>query len=274
MREKLRAYVDSLFDGVPRTRRVEEAREEMLSGCYDRFEDLKAGGLSEEEAYHKVISGIGDVDELLRDLLKADEFDPLAAERAARRRGAFVAAAVALYILSLALIALFEELLAIPDLGVIFFFVTVAAATGILIYGLSTSKKPQYARRENTVVEAVKEQMAGSDKNAKFRGALSSTLWSMILIVYLALSFLTWRWDLTWIIFLLGAALQNVIVLCLAPAQKRRAAAGGLLWTGTVAVYFIVSMTIGRWAWTWLLFLVAVCVQQAARLYRVWREME
>lgn len=64
MREKLKAYVNSLFRNAPDTPRNRELREEILQNTLDRFDDLVAGGYSEESAYAQAVASIGDVSQL------------------------------------------------------------------------------------------------------------------------------------------------------------------------------------------------------------------
>lgn len=64
MREKLKAYVVSLFRNAPDTPRNRELREEILQNTLDRFDDLVAGGCSEESAYAQAVASIGDVSQL------------------------------------------------------------------------------------------------------------------------------------------------------------------------------------------------------------------
>ncbi|MCL1807873.1 MAG: permease prefix domain 1-containing protein [Oscillospiraceae bacterium] len=65
MTERIRLHIENLLRDAPRTRRIVDLQEELLSGCLDKFADLTAQGVSEEEAYNAVIAGIGDVDELI-----------------------------------------------------------------------------------------------------------------------------------------------------------------------------------------------------------------
>lgn len=64
MREKLKDYVDSLFQNAPDTARVRELREEILQNTLDRFDDLIAQGCSEDSAFGQAVASIGDVRQL------------------------------------------------------------------------------------------------------------------------------------------------------------------------------------------------------------------
>ncbi len=62
MREKLKEYVHLLFAGTTGT---EDMEQEILQNTLDRFDDWVSRGFSEEDAYRKAVSGIGDIDALL-----------------------------------------------------------------------------------------------------------------------------------------------------------------------------------------------------------------
>ena len=66
MREKLKEYVHLLFAG---TVGKEDMEQEILQNTLDRFDDWVARGFSEEDAYRKAVSGIGDIDALLGKLI-------------------------------------------------------------------------------------------------------------------------------------------------------------------------------------------------------------
>ena len=68
MENKLRAYMDHLFQDVPNTKKTVEVKEEILQNIVDKYHDLVAEGKSEEAAYNIAIASIGDLDELLASL--------------------------------------------------------------------------------------------------------------------------------------------------------------------------------------------------------------
>lgn len=68
MYEKLQKRVDYLFKNAPDTKRAEELKEELMANLIDRYNDLTAGGKSEDEAIEITIEGIGDVNELIRSI--------------------------------------------------------------------------------------------------------------------------------------------------------------------------------------------------------------
>lgn len=65
MKEQIEAYVNGLFADAALTMRNAELRQEILQHTFDRYDDLLASGMSEQEAYAQAVAGIGDISELL-----------------------------------------------------------------------------------------------------------------------------------------------------------------------------------------------------------------
>ncbi|MDR0326530.1 MAG: permease prefix domain 1-containing protein [Oscillospiraceae bacterium] len=181
MTEKIQAHVDNLLKDAPRTRRVVDLHEELLSGCLDKYADLVASGSSPEEAYDAVIAGIGDVDELLG------------------------------------------------------------------------------SARKNVM-----------DK--KLLGPVSSSLWSLIVFGYLFLGFFFELWHPGWLIFLVGALLQNLLNAAFLHPDRRKGPLTGALYISATIVFLIFGFATMRWTIACLIFALAVAVQQITRLIRVWRD--
>lgn len=68
MTEKLRAYLDGLFEAVPDTQEVREAKDELYDGMVERYEDCLREGMDEQAAYDCVVDSIGDIRELIDEL--------------------------------------------------------------------------------------------------------------------------------------------------------------------------------------------------------------
>ena len=65
MIDRIRAYLEHAFADAPKTRRVEDLREELFSNLVEKYNDRLRQGMSEEDAYNAVIRSIGDIDELI-----------------------------------------------------------------------------------------------------------------------------------------------------------------------------------------------------------------
>lgn len=68
MIEKLKAYLDGMFVTLPVTEEVQAAKEELLAGMVERYNDYLAEGLDAQAAYDAVIDSIGDIRELFDEL--------------------------------------------------------------------------------------------------------------------------------------------------------------------------------------------------------------
>lgn len=66
--ETIISYIDNLFRNYPDTPQVLRAREELLGIMEDKYNELKAGGKSENEAIGIVISEFGSMDEIAFEL--------------------------------------------------------------------------------------------------------------------------------------------------------------------------------------------------------------
>ena len=214
MEDKLRRYVDGLFmDTVP-TKKAVELKEEMIQNLEDKYKDLMSDGKTPEAAYNIAVAGIGDVSALLAELATDADSSPwlvVEYEEARRKSAMLTAVAVMLYILSVLPLILFASLAGrfVPSIGIPLMFVLIAAATGLLIYNNMT--KPRYQKSSDTMVDEFREWQSDTLGRRQLRKAISSALWTIIVAVYFLISFYTGAWHLTWIIFLLGAAVESFI---------------------------------------------------------------
>ena len=215
MEDKLRRYIDGLFARTAPTKKAIELKEEMLQNLNDKYSDLISEGKTPEAAYNIAVAGIGDVSGLLDELEpEADEYDEsfIAVVETARQKNAMITAvSVMLYILSI----LPMVVLALTNnhntmsIGVPVMLLLVAIATGLLIYNNMT--KPRYLRNQDTMVDEFREWQSGSNNRKSLRRAISSAMWAILVALYFIISFGSSAWHLTWIVFLLGAAIEAVI---------------------------------------------------------------
>ncbi len=201
MNEKLRRYIDDLFANAPSTVRAVELKEEMYQNLTDKYNDLIAEGKNEESAYNIAIASVGDVDSLISGLSdKKREVN----EAAKKRSAIIVAIAISLYILSPVPVILIQH-----EIGVMFLFLFVAAATALLIYNGATRER--YVKTDDTMVEEFKEWKQNSKQKNKAVSAILGSFWLITVCVYIVVSFLTGAWHITWIIYLIAAALSSMI---------------------------------------------------------------
>lgn len=210
MDEMLREYIDELFAHAPNTRKTIELREEMFQNTREKYLDFIKEGKSERDAYSIAIGGIGDVSGLIAELKKEEEMpglDYLYNER--QQSAALMALAVMIYILSLVPVVLGIVYSWNTGICVLVFLVIIAVASGILIFGWQMM--PKYIKADNSVVEEFKEFTMDRHNRRKLRLSTSFALWAIIVTIYLAISMLSWRWEITWIIFPMGMAIEALI---------------------------------------------------------------
>ena len=213
MEDKLRAHMDHLFREVPLTKKSVELKEEILQNLVDKYHDLIAEGKSEEAAYNIAVASVGDISELL-DSLKEESAapDPACSDEYIhwkKRSAILVPIAVMLYILSVLPVIVTEELHVNDAIGACGFFLFIGIATAIIIF--NNMSKPTMDKLDSTIVNEFKEWKANQGGRKRARKAINSALWTIIVILYFLVSFSTGAWYITWILFLMGAAAENII---------------------------------------------------------------
>ncbi|HMM32874.1 MAG TPA: permease prefix domain 1-containing protein [Clostridia bacterium] len=208
MEAKLRAYVEALFEQAPKTRKAYELKEEMIQNLIEKFRDLCAEGKTEDVAYNIAISSIGDTSELIAGL--SEPMAALTPEQQKKKNlyAGLTALAVVLYIVSvIPLIAL--SVRGDEILGLAIMLGLVAVATGLIIFISMT--KPKYHKAEDTMVEEFKEWKHTKDERNEALKSVNSAVWMLTVVAYLIISLGTGAWHITWVIFLIGIAVQQVV---------------------------------------------------------------
>lgn len=192
MREQLIKYIEFLFKDAPEK---EDLKNEIMSNTLDKFDDLVSGGMSEETAFNCAVSGIGDISSLI------SQGKSETALRGQKPRAFMLALAVALYILSLLPVIIFEDN---DRLGPSLMFVMIAIATAIIIYRATAFKKYEAKAAEKET------KPEDSGKNI-VKNSIQSAVWALCIVIYFVVSFTTLAWNVTWVIFIIGAAISNII---------------------------------------------------------------
>jgi hypothetical protein len=191
MREQLIQYVNLLFAGAAD---CEDIKQEILQNTLDRYDDLIDQGKAPEAAYRLAIAGIGDVGELMGTQSPA----PAAMEQSEKkaRQSKMRAVAIGMYILSaIPLIALAN----VGDgiLGLCLTLLLVAVATVLVILSSASQQKEPSKKGQEPPHPAYK--------------AYKSISGAMTLAIYLAISFWSQAWHITWLVFLIAAAIDGIV---------------------------------------------------------------
>ncbi len=211
MKDEIRKYVNNLFKDAPNTKKVYDLKDEIISNTTDKYNDLIKNGESEKEAYEKSIKDIGSVDELVDELRKENPISREQNDEDRKKTALIISISVALYILSLISVIVLDEL-GLPDfITVSSFLVLAGIPTCVIIYHFMS--RPKYKKYENTMVEEFKEWKDKKDNEKEIKQAISSILWTLTVIIYLAISFIFGIWYISWIIFIIAALIENIINL-------------------------------------------------------------
>lgn len=207
MNDRLRKYINNLFEEAPQTRKTVELKEEILQNITDKYYDLLSEGKTEEAAYNIAIASVGEVNELI-DSLKINsevKVNPSYKEldEVRKRSAKTIAIAVSLYILSLLPLVVFDG----HAVGFVMMLAMIAIATAMIIY--NNISKPRYMKIDDTIVEEFKEWK--ENRGNKGLNSLISAIWSLTTAIYFIVSFITGAWYITWVIFLIATAINSVI---------------------------------------------------------------
>ncbi|MBD5559712.1 MAG: hypothetical protein HDQ87_05050 [Clostridia bacterium] len=218
MEEKLRAHVMGLFEGAPMTKQMIEVREEILTNVRERYQDLIAAGASPEEAYEISKGSIGNLEEIMKTLEEQDAAEGItfaaAPEdvEAKKKKYALDGIAVALFILSpVWLIALssFDAWLA----GLIGMFAFIAIGSGLKVYASGVYQPAQNVPVDSSMMEEYRQWHSSRQMEQRQLKLYEGILWPLIVAAYFIISFATHAWYITWVIFLIGAAIEQLMKL-------------------------------------------------------------
>lgn len=217
MNERIKKHIDELFADAPKTAKTRELKEEMTRNTVERYEDLMEEGYQEEEAYRNAVSSIGDVTELFGELEEKNLLTLSEADR--RRKAVLTAVSVGLYIFAgavfitcMVLNDLYFSLQ--PEMGLLSLVITALVCippTCMLVY--AAHMYPAYRKGEDNLVERYKEAAHTSRREKALRTSVSLIIWLLTLLIYFMVSFLTDRWEMTWLLFIVGACAETVAML-------------------------------------------------------------
>lgn len=219
MKEKIKQHFNKIFAEAPKTRKTIDLKQEMLQNALDKYDDMISDGYSEEDAYQNVISSIGDVRELFVELEEKNLLTLPESDR--KKRAMFKAIAVGGYIFA-GVVFLFFTMIESGNYGVDFVDLSMLGLciaglicvpiTAMLIY--SINMYPDYNKKKNmNMVEEYKEVKYNNNRNNAVRKSINTIIWTVAVIIYFTISFSTWAFEITWIIFLIAGCVQAIIGL-------------------------------------------------------------
>ena len=69
----------------------------------------------------------------------------------------------------------------------------------------------EYTPADDTVVEDFKQWNREKNENKSLMSAVNGAVWALTLTLYFVISFLTGAWYISWLIFIIGGAVSNII---------------------------------------------------------------
>ncbi len=232
MKAKLTEYIDTIFADAerraPGNQDLSELKEEMLQNLNEKYEDLIAGGKSPAAAYNIAISNMGDISVLLDSVCgpqaggtpsdkntagspkpRRTPEDEAEIQKFRNRSAILTSIAVALYILCVVPCIITDN-----DVGAVLMFLMIAGATAILIFnGMSKPKclQDEEEGADGSDAEKKTKKDDGRPPRSSVYKVISATLWILTTCAFLIVSFATGLWLVTWMLFLIAAATDNII---------------------------------------------------------------
>lgn len=262
MNQWIEAHVYALLADVPKNMDISAIREKLIYDLNLRYDELCLAGKSPEEAFHEAIREIGDLDDILAGYHGTFDTANRESDRLRAKRRTVMALGIILYIVSIIPFVLLATR-GYVTAAVATFLVMAFIATLLVCFG-SRIGRMQYVKTDNGTAEYTEYTEEDKKKRKKIMGTITSTFWLWLTAMYFVISFMSGAWYITWILFVAGACIQQLFEMFFAGRKKRRELAEGAFWTGITTVYLFVSMTMGGWAYTWVIFLIAAGISGIA----------
>lgn len=207
MEDRIREYVDEIFMTAPNTQQAYELKVELTGNLIEKYHTLLAEGKSEQEALDMTIFSIGDINELFASLQSPAYTAPAPPQQSGSTLALSIMMVVGIMLCILSLIPVF---LMQDEMGLVIMFSIVAVGVGLIVLSgvLRTQKKAVVSQ---TVVGDFRDWQQRNENRKRARRAFSSSIWTIVTILYFLVSFSTGKWYITWIIFLIAAALEGIV---------------------------------------------------------------
>ena len=216
MKSAIKAYVDNLFKDAPKEAAVSELREEILSNLEARYDDCINAGMTPQRAYAAVIGTMGDVSGLITQVSGSGFHEEGLFEKSSPRsrlmnKYAYVfkesnikamknAAISVMWLLIVVFYFMMNYHNSCWDTSWLIFIVGAALTVGFNMIGSII----RISRRDDT--ESRIKLLR------KIRSSVSAIMWLAIVFFYFLISFESHgMWDISWLIFIVGAAVQIVV---------------------------------------------------------------
>lgn len=205
--------VNRLFMDKPQTKKIQEFKEELFGNLEEKYSDLISEGKSEEEAYHILMDSMGDINEVVMNLIDKESLNEEKIQKEKEKTARVVTIAVGLYILALMVMVFFDEYVGvgIENIKTCSFLLISGSATCLLIYHFLS--RPNYEKKESRLIDDLSSLNLGTKQRKKIFHSIIWIMWLIVLLLYFLVSFVFWNWYCSWIIFIVGIVIQHIIKL-------------------------------------------------------------
>lgn len=236
MIERFKKKLMKIFAPYKKNDKVMEFKEELLGSLMDRYNELKAEGMTDDESFTKsldILDGIKDTVELINKESLVVEPENLINKYLLPTCAYWVTLIIAYLVLSFSIIPFSKSWMII--------------VAGALLF---------------VVIASVVMFIANNNKGNKIlsRGNMFLAFLSLSVIAYLAWSFITLNWHYTWVTFIAGLLLWYVVDYVL----RVKATKGGfkiqvfdviiITVLASLIVYIMISFIYSMWATSWIIF--------------------
>ena len=221
MDDKLRRFVEAQFPGTVSSDEAEWLKEEMFEDLKDKYDTLISGGAQPETAYNTVTSAVnvrGGLDKIEQGSV-TEKLNIKAIEAARRKFALMLAIAIMVYVISVLPIVMLTmaENENANQIGIPVLLILGGGASAFLIYfHLTKPRYYNYSKDSYKLIEGFADWQNRINKRKVIRRAITILLWTLVVALYLVFSFLTFAWNITWVIFIIGAAIEALVNLVFA----------------------------------------------------------
>lgn len=219
MNKKVKAYIDAIFSDLGDERELEELREEIATNLDERMQDYIDMGMSENKAYTKAILELGDIDEIIwenkkivnnaNDEYRYSEKKSDNSDENQRKRYILLSVGVALTIVSIIFPIIAEEVEAYESILNSCMFLTIAIGVGMIVYSTRYIKKREEVEKS---FQTIDDREDYNIKKRKIK-SINEVVWVLATLIFLVVGFFLYGWSYAWIIFIIAALINKILVL-------------------------------------------------------------
>jgi hypothetical protein len=270
MKNKVKKYVDNLFSDIHDTKQLKELKEEVSANLLEKVNDFIINGNSEDDAFNKAVSSLGDMSELVESLKKVSyvkvQENNLETPTLDKKRviGYVIASAILLFGIMTAGINYLVNNDLVGTTGTLMPFTMVAV--GLFVYlGLTQETKHDYGMNNKralayTLASLILlfglfvsglEYFQGLELYAVLSSFMVFTIPSIMIFIYLGLTEKSRRkmdsdWQKQWVDYYSDP--RDMML---------RGNISGALWIFAIAAFLLVGFTLGWW-YSLIVFIVTV----------------